>query len=259
MAVDLGELARRMLTDYDARTPGRSIGDPIGWTTDRAYALQAEVARLREQRGENIIGYKVGCTSRPIQSQLGVGEPIFGRLFDTECHPSGAHLSAARYANLAVEGELAARLSQDLRGGSLSVEDCRVAIAEVFPVIELHHYALPETWPPAEWLIVSNGLHAGFVLAEAETLCSGLWNHAQGIKIRINGVVIGCVETAAALIDPAESLRWLTGRLARFGSQLTKGQVILTGSPLGLYPVAAGSRIVVEAPPLGTSCAEIDP
>jgi hypothetical protein len=33
--------------------------------------------------------------------------------------------------------------------------------------------------------------------------------------------------------------------------------VILTGSPLNLYPVTAGSRIVVEAPPLGTSYAEI--
>ena len=100
--------------------------------------------------------------------QLGVKEPIFGRLFDTECHPSGVHLSSARYANLAVEGEMAVRLSKDLPSEPLSAEECREAIAEVFPVIELHHYVLPAAWPPGQWLIASNGMHAGFVIAEAE-------------------------------------------------------------------------------------------
>ena len=51
-------------------------------------------------------------------------------------------------------------------------EDCREAIAEVFPVIELHHYVLPRAWPPGQWLIASNGMHAGLVLAEPRPL---LW------------------------------------------------------------------------------------
>jgi 2-keto-4-pentenoate hydratase len=258
MVVDLQELAQRMLADYDARTPGQLIGGPLDLTTAQAYALQAEIARLREQRGEKVIGYKVGCTSRPIQTQLGVQEPIFGRLFDTECHPSGVHLSSARYANLAVEGEVAVRLSKDLPSELLSAEGCREAIAEAFPVIELHHYVLPGAWPPGQWLIASNGLHAGFVFAEAETRRSGMATFARNLSIRINGFVVGSVEDATALISPIESLRWLAGRLSRFGLHLCKGQVILTGSPMNLYPVAPGSRVVVEAPPLGASCVEID-
>lgn len=253
------ELARRMLADYDARTPGHHSGEPLDLTTTQAYALQAEIAWLREQRGEKVIGYKVGCTSRPIQVQLGVKEPIFGRLFDTECHPSGVHLSSARYANLAVEGEMAVRLSKDLPSEPLSAEECREAIAEVFPVIELHHYVLPGAWPPGQWLIASNGMHAGFVSAEAQTRCSGLANLAHSLSIRINEVVVGSVEDAASLTCPIESLRWLAGRLARFGLELRKGQVVLTGSPMKLYPVAPGSRIVVEASPLGASGVEIDP
>jgi 2-keto-4-pentenoate hydratase len=259
MVVDLQELAQRMLADYDARTPGQFFGEPLAPKTVQAYALQAEIARLREQRGEKIIGYKVGCTSRPIQVQLGVKEPIFGRLFDTECHPSGVYLSSARYANLAVEGEMAVRLSKDLPSEPLSAEECREAIAEVFPVIELHHYVLPRAWPPGQWLIASGGMHAGLVLAKAESRCSGLANVAHILSIRINEIVVGAVEDAASLARPIESLRWLAGRLAQFGLQLCKGQVILTGSPMKLYPVAPGSRIVVEAPPLGASCVEIDP
>ncbi len=259
MVVDFQELARRMLADYDARTPGRLFAEPFDLTTVQAYALQAEIARLREQRGEKVIGYKVGCTSRPIQVQLGVKEPIFGRLFDTESHPSGVHLSSARYANLAVEGEMAVRLSKDLPGEPPSTEECREAIAEAFPVIELHHYVLPAAWPPGQWLIASNGMHAGLVSAEAETRCSSLANFAHSLSIRINEVVVGAVADAASLTCPVESLRWLAGRLAQFGLQLCKGQLILTGSPMKLYPVARGSRVVVEAPPLGKSCVEIDP
>jgi 2-keto-4-pentenoate hydratase len=260
MVVDLQELARRMLADYDARTPGQLVRESLDLSTAQAYALQADIARLREQRGEKVIGYKVGCTSRTIQMQLGVKEPIFGRLFDTECHPSGVHLSSARYANLAVEGEMAVRLSQDLPSDAPSAEECREAIALVFPVIELHHYVLPGAWPPGRWLIASNGMHAGFVSAEAETLCFGLANFAHNLlRIRINEVVVEAVEDSASLTCPIESLRWLAGRLAQFGLHLCKGQVILTGSPMQLYPVAPGSRIVVEAPPLGASCVEIDP
>jgi 2-keto-4-pentenoate hydratase len=108
-------------------------------------------------------------------------------------------------------------------------------------------------------LIASNGMHAGFVSPEAQTRCSGLANFAHNLSIRINEVVVGAVEDAASLTCPIESLRWLAGRLAQFGLQLRKGQVILTGSPMKLYPVSPGSRIVVEAPPLGASCVEIDP
>jgi 2-keto-4-pentenoate hydratase len=259
MIVDLQEVAERMLADYDARTPGQLVGEPLDLSTAQAYALQAETARLRERRGEKVIGYKVGCTSRPIQAQLGVNEPIFGRLFDTECQPSGVHLSSSRYANLAVEGEMAVRLSQDLAGESLSADECRDAIALMFPVIELHHYVLPWAWPPEQSLIASNGMNAGFVSAEAETRCSALASFANKLSIRINEVVVGAVEDAASLTCPIESLRWLAGRLAPFGLQLCKGQVILTGSPLRLFPVAPGDRIVVEAPPFGASCVEIDP
>ena len=190
---------------------------------------------------------------------MGVGEPIFGRLFDTECHSSGVQLSAERYANPAAEGEIAVRLSSNLPCEPRSADEYREAIAEVFPVIELHHYVLPGTWSPGRWLVVSNGLHAGFVFAEPETRRLDAANSAHSLSVRINDVVVGNDADAAAIRDRTiESLRWLAGRLARFGLHPCKGQVILTGSPLKLFPVFPGSRIVVNAPPLGVSSVRID-
>ncbi len=251
MVVDLQELAQRMLADYEARTPGQHCAEPLVLTTVQAYALQAEIARLREQRGEKVIGYKVGCTSRLIQEQLGVKEPIFGRLWGTECHPSGVHLSSARYANLAVEGEMAVRLAKDLPSEPLSAEEYREAIAEVFPVIELHHYVLPEAWPPGQWLIASNGLHAGFVSAPLARRASkgqpstepclrgGLTaNVAHNLSVRINEVVVGAVADAA--------VAQLAHRIAALVSQPTCAVGTTTmqgpGDPHRFAPEVVSSR-----------------
>ena len=253
-ADELRRLAIRQLADYDARTPGQLFSQPVDMTAAQAYALQTEVVRLREQRGEKIIGYKIGCTSKPIQEQLGVSEPIFGRIFDTGCFRSGVRLSYARYANLAVEGEMALQLSKDLAGSSPTEAECLGAIAAVFPVIELHHYVLHEGRSPGPELIASNGMHAGFVLAE-ESPRSGPSDLVHSLSIRINGVRVGAVEGSGTFASASESLRWLAGRLAGIGLGLCEGQIILTGSPMPLFPVSAGNKIVVEATPLGKSCA----
>jgi 2-keto-4-pentenoate hydratase len=255
---ELRRLAIRQLADFDARTPGQLFSQPLHMTPAQAYALQTEVVRLREQRGEKVIGYKIGCTSKVIQRQLGVDQPIFGRLFATECFRSGARLSYASYANLAVEGELAVRLAKDLSGPNLSQEECPDAIAAVFPVIELHHYVLHEARSAGPELIASNGMHAGFVLAEESPrpVPSDL---VHSICIRINGVRVGAVEGSGTFASASESLRWLAGRLARIGLGLGEGQIILTGSPMPLFPVSVGSKIVVEASLLGKSWAEIVP
>jgi 2-keto-4-pentenoate hydratase len=261
MAVDLEALARRMLADYDDRLPGEQSGNPTGMSTVEAYALQAEITRLRERRGEKVVGYKVGCTSRHIRKQLGVEEPIFGRLFDTGCHPCGVRLLSARYANPAIEGELAIRLSRDLPRDPLTDDEYTAAIESVFPVIELHHFVLPRDAPPLAALIASGGMHAGLVFAERETTCSGrvppLEELDVTIDVTIDDRLVGATSEPWTMGGPASTLRWLTARLAESDSQLRRGQVILTGSPLPLFPVGPGSRIVAEAGPLGRSSAEM--
>ncbi len=255
---EIQRLAGCLLADLDARTPGVRLPPPGGLTLPEAYEIQNAILRLRELRGEKVLGYKVGCTSRVIREQLRVDEPIFGRVFNTGCFRSGVRLSHASYANLAVEGELAVRLGRDL-AGALSVEECLAAVEAVFPVIELHHYVLSETWPAGAWLVASNGMHAGFVHPEVEKPCRGLSDFGYTLGIRIDGVTVDTFAEPEMIPAPVRSLRWLAGRLAECGRNLSRGQVILTGSPMKLYPVAAGSRIEVDAPPLGTSCAEIGP
>jgi 2-keto-4-pentenoate hydratase len=256
---DLQHLALRQLADDDGRTPNRIFSEPLELTIAQAYELQQQIARLRERRGERIIGYKVGCTSKVIQEQLCIHEPIFGRIFDTHCHASGARLSGANYANLAIEGELAVRLARDLPEPPLADEECADAIEAVFPVIELHHYRLRSHRPCCQELIASNGMHAGLVWVEEGG--GGPCSPAKGceITVRIETGSSGIVSQSTAISRPLGSLRWLACRLAEYGLRLARGQVVLTGSPMKLFPVTPGNRIVVETTCFGKSSAAVVP
>lgn len=253
---DLMAWAHCMLCDLDARTPWHSFAPPGGMTPDQAYALQGEIARLRAARGERVIGYKLGCTSRVIQEQLGSLEPIFGRIFETGCFPDCSVLDHTRFAGLAIEGELAIRLARDLPCGDLSEEEYSAALESVFPVIELHHYVLPDSGRPLTALIASGGMHAGLVLPALETGCSGRIPEVGSVEVIIKDRLAATREPWT-MGSPAASLRWLNFRLVRLGLHLRQGQVILTGSPLPLFPVAAGEQVTVAARGLGKCSASI--
>jgi 2-keto-4-pentenoate hydratase len=273
LTLDIHNLAARQLADFDARTPNRMFAESVDMTTAQAYELQDEVARLRERRGEKIVGYKVGCTSAAIQQQLGISEPIFGRLFETGCHPSGVRLSCGDFANAAVEGEFAVLLARHLAGAPLSNEQCLEAIETIFPVIELHHYVLCGARPTCQELIASDGMHAGFVLADRWSTGSG-WStgfslpaageptehhipdELPGLTIVVRSASNGVIVKSSTLSRPVELLRWLAGRLAERGLSLSAGQIVLTSSPMELFPVAPGSHVLVKAESLGETRAE---
>jgi 2-keto-4-pentenoate hydratase len=257
MVDDLKQLARRMLADYDARTPGQIFAQPLDLTIFEAYALQAEIVRLREQRGEKVIGYKVGCTSAAMQQQLGLGEPIFAAIFDTGCFPDGAELSYRCFANLAVEGELAVRMGRDLPAPPVGVHDCRAAIASVFPVIELHHYVLHSLQPSLAELVASGGMHAGFVSAEVER-DAGL-GELESLSLWLDDQRMGTVAAGDLTGMVLQSLSWLVSKLADAGLALARGQIVLTGSLLNLYPVGPGRKVIADVPPIGRSSAVIVP
>jgi len=254
---EINEWARNLLNALDAPQPGWSLAPPAGLTLTSAYALQREVVRLREDRGERVIGYKIGCTSLVIQEQLGIREPILGRVFDKGCFPAGSSISSSRFARLAIEGELAVRLSRELAGGPLPDDHYIEAIESVFPVIELHHFVLQGQEPSLSGLIATNGMHAGLVLPDRETRCSDFLHRVEELTVTINNVTVASTTEPWTMGGPATALRWLCGRLNELGERLTQGQVVLTGSALPLIPLEPGCRVVAEAGRLGKSHVEV--
>ena len=82
---------------------------------EEAYAVQDRVAAMRVARGEVVVGYKVGCTSRAIRTQFGLDEPISGRLFRLYVYEAGAKINRDEYVNCAIEPEMVLAMGTDLR------------------------------------------------------------------------------------------------------------------------------------------------
>ena len=228
-------LATRQWRDYRAREPGTCFADP-GFTLDlqQAYELQGAVSALRVADGDRVIGYKVGCTGARTVAQFGMTGPIRGYLYESEARRNGGRLSAAGFAQLAIEGEMALRIGED--GG----------IAAAFPVIELHNFVFRAQRKTLSELVANNGLNAGIVLPDDPWLSTPLFlTQDATLSVRINGCLYGSSGLWPLPNGPAASLEWMQRNLACSGLRLEPGDIVLAGTPLGLYPVAAGDHVAV--------------
>jgi 2-keto-4-pentenoate hydratase len=228
-------LAERQWRDYRACTPGTCFAEPgFALTLDDAYRLQHAVAALRVAADDRVIGYKVGCTGAGVVAQFGMAGPISGRLYHSEVCRSGARLDAAGFANPAIEGEMAVRIGEDGEAEA------------AFPVIELHNYVFRAPRPALAELVANNGLNAGIVLPEAAWMASrDCLARQDGLSVRINGTVLAAGELWPLPGGAAASVAWLRRHLAGFGLELAPGQIVLAGTPLGLYPVGVGDEVAV--------------
>ena len=231
----LAELANRQWRDYRAREPGTCFADP-GFVLDlsQAYDLQHAVAALRVAAGDRVIGYKVGCTGPGTVAQFGMEGPIHGSLFDSEIRQTSDRLDMAAFAHLAIEGEMALRIGDDGE------------IAAAFPVIELHHLVFRAPRKTLVELVANNGLNAGIVLPDEPWLSSRASLAKQAtLSVRVNGTLLGSGTLWPLPGGPSASLNWLRRHLAEFGLALVPGQIVLAGTPMGLYPVEPGDYIAV--------------
>ena len=237
MDVTVEELASRQLADYRRLSPGTYFGErrePL--SLEEAYRVQAEVSRLRVQDGDKIAGYKVGCTSAEIERQFGLRGPIYAVLFQSELRCSGAHLDASSFTNLAIEGEMAARVGEDGE------------IAALFPAIELHNLVFRSEPKTLAELIVNNGLNAGVVLPDKAAGCEALGQGAaRSLRVLINGESIDEGELWSLPGGAGASLKWLRENLKRHGGRLSPGHLVLTGTPLGIHRVRPGDHVEVFA------------
>jgi 2-keto-4-pentenoate hydratase len=201
---------------------------------DEAYAVQMEVARLRCEAGDAVVGYKVGCIGPGVVEQFGMSGPIHARLFRGEIRNSGETLQYDAYANLAIEGEMAVRVATD------------GAIDAAFPVIELHHFVFRGPRKTLAELVANNGINAGAVISNrraAMTLDD--WAAARTLSVVVNGVTIDAGALWAMRGGAAEAIEWLRGDLRRFGASLKPGDLVLAGTPLGLNPLKPGDHVMV--------------
>jgi 2-keto-4-pentenoate hydratase len=230
--------------------------DMAALSIDDAYAVQRLVIAARVARGETVVGHKVGCTSKAIRQQFGLGEPICGRLMAPHIHHGDTELNWNDYYDLAVEPEFVFGIGQDVRSKIGDVEELLGAIEWVAPGIEIHNYKFWFGKPTSQELIASNGIFAGLVVGEQKVSPTELDFDLEGVGIFRNGQLEVSGIGAEIMGGPLKSLRWLANHLIRHGGHLKAGQLVIPGSAVKLVSVEPGDRITASFTRVGSVEAE---
>ncbi|MBT3468652.1 MAG: hypothetical protein HN467_04950, partial [Opitutae bacterium] len=133
-------------------------------SVSNAYAVQDLVAQKRIDRGETVVGFKVGCTSQAIRQQFGLAEPISGRLFHPYILEENCELDWRNYLGCAIEPEMVLTIGKELMGKHLPDDELVDSIESVRPGIEIHNFHFWHSPPSIQELISSGGIHAGLVV-----------------------------------------------------------------------------------------------
>lgn len=240
MTTEFFHLGKRKFDEFKRSLPANQLQD-TNILIDGAYVVQEKINGIRERRGDEQIGYKVGCISETIQNSLGIFQPIFGRLYAGQCWNSGMTLPLNEFDGLAVEGELAVTLNQPINEIIDQELELSGVIQAVFPVIELHTYPF-ERPPTAAEMIARNAIHAGFVY-DKNTECSNQF--PDQITIKIDEIEVACVSGAVNYETVLHSLRWLAMTLKKKGLKTVANQIVLCGSAAPLFPLRQGGDIEV--------------
>lgn len=227
-------------------------------TIDEAYRVQAAWLELRLARGEQVIGHKIGLTSRAMQQAMNIDTPDSGFLTDAMVFPAGEPVTAADFCDLRLEVELAFVLADDLHGAGLSVDDVLDATDHVTAAVEMIASRTPRTDPATGRTrtvvdtIADNAADAGIVAGGLPVGPRDLDLRWVGAIARRNGIVEETGLAAGVLDHPANGIVWLARRYAEQGLALRSGDVILSGSFTRPMEVAPGDEFRFDFGPLGT-------
>lgn len=210
-----------------------------------AYAVQAELTRRRVTRGEQLVGRKIGLTSKAVQAQLGVDQPDYGALFaGMEVACSGV-VATDRLIAPRVEAEVAFVLGRDLDRDVIGAADLLRAVDFALPALEIVDSRIADWEIGIVDTVADNGSSARFVLGTEPRRLDRLDLATAGMAMTANGATISIGCGAACLGHPVHAALWLARAMAAAGEPLRAGDVVLTGALGPMVDARAG--MLVEA------------
>ena len=239
---ELDIFANKILEDYDFKNPGVIFKEKKIITNEDALLIQSNVARLREKRGEKVIGYKIGCVSKDTQKKMGFNQPACGYLWKSELYASGVKLNKKDYTNPAMEAEFGVILNRNIIPELSSFDYILQSIEGIYPLIEIHNLIFYGQKPYGAELLANNAIHAGVVLGSEIKL--PLEKVETDLELIYDKEVIDTWTNKIWPNDMLSEIEWLIKEQARKNNYLKKGDLILTGA-YG-FPVPINEKKLVE-------------
>lgn len=221
-------------------------------TIEDAYDIQRASMKRRFDRGERLVGMKMGLTSLAKMKQMGVHSPIYGHLTSTMLMEEGGELSHGLYCHPRVEPEICFLLGEDLEGPTTpaqamaAVEGVCAALEVIDSRYENFKFTLID-------VVADNASSTKVVLASKMFSPDEVDLSNLGMVMEINGEVVKTGSSAAIFEHPARSLAKLVNMLAERGEGLKAGQIVMAGGATAAVALQPGQHVRVQVEVLGSA------
>jgi 2-oxopent-4-enoate/cis-2-oxohex-4-enoate hydratase len=223
-------------------------------TIDQAYAISLAFLNIRLEKGEKIIGKKIGLTSEVVQNMLGVHQPDFGFLMDKMHYSSGAEIVLKKALIQAKsEGEIAFKLKHDLVGPNITADDVLAATDQVFACFEIVDSRIENWQIKIQDTIADNASCGIFVMSDQGVDPNTVDFENCRMTIKNKGKVVATGKGSAALGSPLNCVAWLANTLNAYDIPLKAGDIILSGSLAAMIPCEADDEMSVEIEGVGSA------
>jgi 2-oxo-3-hexenedioate decarboxylase len=251
--IDAREIASRLVEAEAARKeiPQFTDLDP-DLDVETAYAAQWEFVQAKLGAGEQLVGAKLGLTSRAKQEAMGLAEPLYGWITSGMIATYGEPIDRGRLIHPRVEPEIAFLLGRDITAPA-TVTSVLAATELVFAAVDIldsryrdFRFALPD-------VVADNASAGGVVLGPQARRPSELVDlRLLGCVLRTAGEVVATAAGAATMGHPAAAVAWLANRLGARGQSLRKGWLVLSGGLTAPVPLEPGTAVIAEFDGLGS-------
>jgi len=217
---------------------------------ETAFAVEAEIVRLRRAEARVPVGRKVGYANKAVWRALKLDTLVWAHMYDdTVQYAKGnaASLGIGRMCSPKIEPEIVFKLRTPLDGASDPADVLRHVewIALGFEIIDC--VFADWTFQPADF-VAASGLHAALVVGERRALDAaaipGLADQLARFTLKLsrNGEVVADGSGRNSLRSPALCLAELSAAISRRtpDDPLAAGELVSSGTLTESQPIAAG-------------------
>ncbi len=232
---------------YEALTAGKTVSPltsrGFDITIEDAYHIQQRMLARRIEKGEKVVGKKIGVTSKAVMNMLGVGQPDFGYLLDGMVYNEGESIPMDSLIQPKAEGEIAFLMNKDLMGPGLTAADILAATEGVMACFEIVDSRIQDWKIKIQDTVADNASCGVFVLGDKLVDPRKVDLALCGMVLEKNGEIVVTGAGAATMASPVNAMVWLANTLGRLGIGLNAGDIVLSGALGAMVPVKAGDSL----------------
>lgn len=233
--------------------PCAPVAGPYGIETlEQAYAVQTELLNQWGYDDHTQAGYKLGVTDSRVQQAMALDHPLFGHLLSGWDYLDGDTIASSQLISPKLEGEVAFLFSATLDDAQLSEAALLDGLKGVLPALEICDSAFAG-WPKSLFDAVADNLSSGLYVLGSELKDPRELDLANlDMKLYRNNDPVVTGHSRQCMGNPLTACLWLVRELARRGTPIEAGELILSGSLGPMVDTRAGDKIRLEIGALGS-------